>query len=371
MGQQWRRGGALDLPGRLATLTAPLRAALERLRIRRAGPREHNPADILVPAGYAVEVVATGFNAPVHCCFDAQGACYVCEAGHKIEAPPRILKVDLANGTYTSMLELPADRWVKTGALTGACWHAGSLYFTNTHTLSRLAADGTIQDIVTGLPGLGDHQTSYPVAGPDGRLYFGQGSVTNNGAVGADNFAYEWLPHHPDAHDVPARDITLAGRTYASRNVLSAVSEQVRTGAFAPFGTETTPGQLIRRDVKCSGAVLRCRSDGSELAVVAWACAIPTASPSARTAGSSPPRMAATSAAGDTSSGITTTCTISSRAPCMAGQTSPPASGWTIRTGARAARAGNRPWPSIRSGTAAALCHLRAPRRREWDRVLK
>ena len=33
------------------------------------------------------------------------------------------------------------------GALTGACWHDGSLYFTNTDTISRLRPDGSIEDI--------------------------------------------------------------------------------------------------------------------------------------------------------------------------------------------------------------------------------
>ncbi|MDL1872546.1 hypothetical protein FBR05_10095, partial [Deltaproteobacteria bacterium PRO3] len=33
------------------------------------------------------------------------------------------------------------------------------------------------------------------ITGPDGKLYFGVGCATNCGVVGADNFAYEWLPN--------------------------------------------------------------------------------------------------------------------------------------------------------------------------------
>jgi glucose/arabinose dehydrogenase len=263
-------GRALDLPSWLAYLYAPILPYLKQIHITRERSREHNPADILLPVGYVAEVVATGFNAPVHCCFDEQGFCYVSESGHKIDSKPRILKVDVQTGQYEPFYELPEERWIKTGALTGACWHAGYLYFTNTDALSRIGPDGAVEDIVTGLPGRGDHQTNYPVAGPDGKIYFGQGSATNSGVVGADNFAYEWLAQFPTMHDVPAQDITLVGRNYPYKNVLGDITQTVRTGAYVQFGTETHPGQVIKGDVKCTGAILRCNPDSSELEVVAW-----------------------------------------------------------------------------------------------------
>src|SRR5215211_2532803 len=37
-------------------------------------------------------------------------------------------------------------------------------------------------------------------------IYFGVGSATNCGVVGADNFAYEWLDKNRDACDVPAQN---------------------------------------------------------------------------------------------------------------------------------------------------------------------
>jgi ferritin-like metal-binding protein YciE len=52
--------------------------------------------------------------------------------------------------------------------------------------------------------------------------------------------------------------------------VFGHLTETVRTGAYVPFGTETTPGQVIKGSVKCTGAVLRCNPDGSELELVAW-----------------------------------------------------------------------------------------------------
>ncbi|MBW3615647.1 MAG: PQQ-dependent sugar dehydrogenase [Actinobacteria bacterium] len=254
----------------LGVMYAPLWPYIEKVRLNRTKLRTHDPSDVLVPEGYAVEVVASGFNAPVHCCFDDAGFAYVTECGHKIEARPRVMKVDVTSGATETFLELPFDRWRKTGAVTGACWYDGTCYLMNTDTLSRVTADGRLQDIVVDLPGRGDHQSNYPVMGPDRKLYFGQGTATNAAVVGADNFAYEWLRFFPEFHDRPGTDVVLTGRNYEFPNVLGDITGTVRTGAYVPFGTETEPGQVIKGDVKCNGAVLRCNPDGSDLELVAW-----------------------------------------------------------------------------------------------------
>lgn len=258
------------LPDWLAYLYQPFLPLLKRIHIKREGERNPNPADILLPEGYVAEVVATGLSASVHCTFDGQGNCYVSETGHKVDSPPRIMKIDLTTGSQQVFYEAPPERWVKSGALTGACWYNGFLYFTNTHMLSRISPDGKVEDLITDLPGYGDHQTNHPVVGPDGKIYFGVGCATNSGVVGADNFAYEWLPIYPIFCDVPAQDITLIGRNFEYHNVLGDLRETVRTGAYVPFGTETHPGQVIPGNVKCTGSILRCDPDGSNLEVVAW-----------------------------------------------------------------------------------------------------
>ncbi|AFZ69729.1 PQQ-dependent sugar dehydrogenase [Deinococcus peraridilitoris] len=243
---------------------------LSKIHITRKGNRRYNPEDILLPEGFEAEVVATGFNAPVHCCFDEQGNCYVSEAGHKVDSKPRVLKVNTQTGEYETFFDLPEERWIKTGAFTGACWHQGRFYFMNTDTFSRLGEDGSIEDLVTDLPGRGDHQANYPVVGPDGKIYFGQGTATNLAVVGPDDYAYEWLRLFPDFHDRPGADIILTGQNYESQNVLGSLRETVKTGAYVPYGTETHPGQVIKGTVKCNGSVLRCDPDGSNLELVAW-----------------------------------------------------------------------------------------------------
>jgi glucose/arabinose dehydrogenase len=280
---------AIDLPRALAWLSKPLMPLVERygMKVPRRGSRSFEPRDILLPAGYRAEVVATGLSAPVMTTFGPDGAAYVVESGHKVDDPPGIRRIDISGsgvidlrrfgdekdtkgGDPTALHTFTGDDWIETGAVTGAVFAGDALIVTNTDRVVRIEHDGSTSTIVDGLPGRGDHQTNHPLLGPDGKVYFGVGSATNSGIVGSDNSAYGWLKDNPDAHDVPARDVVLAGRNYGDRDVLGDLTRTVRTGAFVPFGTETTPGQVIPGNVKASGAILRCDPDGSNLEVVAW-----------------------------------------------------------------------------------------------------
>ncbi|WP_164700027.1 hypothetical protein [Modestobacter sp. KNN46-3] len=58
--------------------------------------------------GYTTELVAKNFNEPVHCCFDDQGNCSVIECGHRVEAKPRALKVDVDSGDWEVFSTFPA-----------------------------------------------------------------------------------------------------------------------------------------------------------------------------------------------------------------------------------------------------------------------
>ena len=254
----------------MSYLYQPILPILKKIHIRREGPRGYSPEDILLPEGYVAELVASGFNAPVHCCFDEVGDCYVVESGHKIDAVPRILRVDTRTGAWETFFTLPEDQWIKGAAVTGACWYQGSLYVMNTDTLLRVGPDGHAEKILTDLAGRGDHQSNHPIMGPDGKIYFGAGCATNCGVVGADNFGFEWLPKFPEFCDVPAKDVKLVGRNYKARDVLGDLRDIVETGAFVPFGTPASPGQVIQGNVKCNGAILRCDPDGGNLEVVAW-----------------------------------------------------------------------------------------------------
>jgi glucose/arabinose dehydrogenase len=45
-------------------------------------------------------------------------------------------------------------------------------------------ADGSKQDILTALPSFSDHHNNRVIFGPDGKMYFGEGTTTNSGVVG-------------------------------------------------------------------------------------------------------------------------------------------------------------------------------------------
>jgi glucose/arabinose dehydrogenase len=221
------------------------------------GPRVVRASDVGVPAGYAVTAVATGLTYPTGVAFDGAGGVYVTESGYSYGeqwTTPRVLRVDPAGRTTV----------VATGGRNGP-WNglafdpragrAGALYVAEGGTLEGgriLRVDpstGTITTLVDGLPSRGDHHTNGPVLGPDGWLYFGQGTVTNAGIVGEDNAEFGWLRRFPEQHDVPCADVTLRG--------VNATAGGRTTGAFASFGTPTRAGQIVRGAVPCGGAVLR------------------------------------------------------------------------------------------------------------------
>jgi glucose/arabinose dehydrogenase len=261
-----------DVPRYLAWLAKPLMPLVDRfgMGVRRRGARGYEPGDILLPGGYHAELVAGGLSAPVMTTFGPDGAAYVVESGHKVDDPPRVRRVDTVTGQTTIVHEFTGPDWVETGAVTGAAFVGDALIVTNTDRLVRIEADGRRTTIVDGLPGRGDHQTNHPAIGPDGKVYFGVGSVTNSGIVGSDNAAYGWLRDNPTVHDVPAHDLVLAGRNFEDRDVLGDLTRTIRTGAFVPFGQETSAGQVIPGNVRASGAILRCAPDGTDLEVVAW-----------------------------------------------------------------------------------------------------
>lgn len=234
--------------------------------------RSIRTADIEVPAGYVVEVVATGLTFPTGVAFDDAGQVYVTEAGYsygEVFTTPRLLRID-PGGRTTVVATGKNPPW------TGVAWADGAFIVseggvTEGGRILRITPGGERQTLVAGLPSFGDHHTNGPVVGPDGFIYFGQGTATNSGIVGEDNHKFGWLKRHPEFHDVPCRDVTMTGAALTTPNPLTKdEDDKAMTGAFVPFGTQTQKGQVIPGQVPCSGAVMRVPARGGTLHLVAW-----------------------------------------------------------------------------------------------------
>src|SRR5215212_5115754 len=101
----------------------------------------------------------------------------------------------------------------------------------------KITKDGSLTALISNLPSMGDHHTNGPVI-KDGFIYFGQGTATNSAVVGEDNARFGWLLRQKDFHDIPCKDVVLAGQNYSSQNILTdSANDQTTTGSYVPFGT--------------------------------------------------------------------------------------------------------------------------------------
>jgi glucose/arabinose dehydrogenase len=206
---------------------------------KQAPAAEPRAFDIDVPDGYRVALVTEQLSSPTGIAFGNEGRIFVIESGGRLVEVTHDGVVPLATGDHAP--------W------TGIAYRDGALY----------VAEGGAQDggrivrfdlpdfkqtvLVEGLPSLGDHQTSGPVVASDGWVYFGQGTATNAGIAGPDQPV-----------DVPCHDVVLAGTNFDG------------TGAYLPHGTPSEKGQVIKGHLPCSGAIMRVKTSGGPVELVAW-----------------------------------------------------------------------------------------------------
>jgi glucose/arabinose dehydrogenase len=228
--------------------------------------------DIALPPGYAIETIASQLTFPTSITFDDRGDAYVTESGYaygEVFTQPRLLRLREEQAP-----ELIAAG--KNGPWTGAVFHQDAFYVAEGGQarggrILKISRDGQSHVLVEGLPSLGDHHTNGPAIGKDGYVYFGQGTATNSAVVGEDNASFGWLERHPEFHDIPCRDVTLAGANFETKNPLTAdEDDRVSTGAYSKFGEETREGQVVPGQVPCTGAVMRVPLTGGKVELVAW-----------------------------------------------------------------------------------------------------
>jgi glucose/arabinose dehydrogenase len=240
--------------------------ALSRVATANAQVPAPDPSAAHVPQGYRVEVVLKDLTYPTSVEFDTEGTMYVVEAGYSYGDPSavtRILRVDRKGAMSTYVQE------GLNGPVADLLHHDGRLYVAHRGKIS-VVENGKLRDLVTGLPSDGDHHTNQMAVGPDGKIYFGQGTATNSGVVGVDNFKMGWLKQHPNFHDVPAKAVRLRDKTFTSENPLSEKDAKAQTAPFQPFGQGVPADRTVQGTTKASGTILRMNPDGSGLEVYAW-----------------------------------------------------------------------------------------------------
>jgi glucose/arabinose dehydrogenase len=227
--------------------------------------------DVAVTAGYEIDLIANHLTFPTSVTFDDRGDIYVTEAGYsygEVFTEPRLLRLREA--------ELPEVIVAgNNGPWTGVTFYGGSFYVAEGGELHggrilKISRTGDVMTLAEGLPSFGDHHTNGPVVGPDGFVYFGQGTATNSGVVGTDNAEFGWLARNPEFHDVPCHDVKLTGANFESENPLTPdTKDRVKTGAFSKLGHETAPGEVKAGELPCNGAVMRVPLTGGPIELVA------------------------------------------------------------------------------------------------------
>lgn len=224
--------------------------------------RKLDPNDILLSPGYKIDVFASGLTTPINIDFTEEGTMILADAGI-IDGNGKVFK--WKNGKF----ELIADGF--NPPLTGITAHEGKIYVAHRRFITVIEADGSKHDIVDCLPSNGDHHNNRVVFGPDGKMYFGQGTATNSGVVGLDN---EWVQEHPFFHDQVGEDVTLVGQDFETAGFLptapDGMARRVFTGAYAPYGVPNFPGDVVKGITRASGSILRANPDGTDLELVAW-----------------------------------------------------------------------------------------------------
>jgi glucose/arabinose dehydrogenase len=223
---------------------------------------------LALPEGYRADVMVKDLTYPTTGTFDDRENFYVAESGYvygDASAPARIWRI-----ARDGKMSILASEGLS-GPITDLMWHRGQLYVSHRGKVS-VVDGGKVRDLVTGLPSHGDHFNNQLAAGPDGKLYMGQGTATNSGVVGVDNWAMGWLQRYPNFHDTPAQSIVLKGTDYLTLNpMVMTVGKQppmATTGGFQPFGENGK--EKIRGEAKANGTILRFNPDGSGLEVYAW-----------------------------------------------------------------------------------------------------
>lgn len=237
-----------------------------------------SPVDVFVlPEGFEIEKIAEGLTYPTSLTWDDEGNLYVAEAGGGLNpeqlTDSRILRID--DSTAVEVVNL-TDKGVF-ASVVGLAWYDGAFYITHrdpedlTGAVSRVTLEGEVTTILSGLiDSQAEHQINDIQVGPDSNMYVAVGSAGNAGVV--DMSIGPWVAASPDVRPIPCEDIVLLGKNFKTPDFRTAsVEDTVMTGAFVPFGVETSVGETIEGSPKCGGSILRFDPANAEASIGMYA----------------------------------------------------------------------------------------------------
>lgn len=166
-----------------------------------AGGRVTRPSDIAMPDGFKIEAALKGLSAPTMVAFDDRGRMLIAESGYHGGGESRVTRID-HSGRRTVLVG--GDAFGEEVPVTAVAHFEGDVYVAHAGSVSRVDRPGRLTPVITGLPGLGDHQVNQMVF-KDGFMYVAVGTVTNSAVVGPDNAVFGWLgvEARRQLHDVP------------------------------------------------------------------------------------------------------------------------------------------------------------------------
>jgi glucose/arabinose dehydrogenase len=216
-----------------------------------------DPSEFTLPSEYIIEDYVQGLDSPIGMVFSDNGDLYIVESGYT-SSNPKLLR--LSNEQF----EIVADNFI--APVRGINIIDGNIYVSHDDCITVIRSNGIRQKILSGLLCNGDYGISNIDFGPDGKIYFGMGTVTNSGVVGYDN---EWVFSHPFLHDEPTFDMILNGQNFFTNNRFINSGESAYTGAFSAYTVPNKPNELKKGIVKGSGSILRANRDGTDLELIA------------------------------------------------------------------------------------------------------
>lgn len=215
------------------------------------------------------ELVLDGLHFPTGLTFAPDGTLYLCESGLPFGgAPPGGRVWVFRDGGRELLIEGLRP------PVNGVTFHEDALYITEAGHPSRILrldlADGEQRTVIDGLPGPGNYQTNMVAFGPEGKLHFSQGAMTNTGVIGLDAYDLGWLKLLPHERDIPGLEIVVRHAEFVTEDPRAGGTGRSVTGPFADFGAVHPEGTRIPAQLPCSSAVMRCDPDGGNLELVAW-----------------------------------------------------------------------------------------------------